>query len=223
MEDLLLQHLRPVVRLDEDEPLVDDAAAVLVQLGRVSPSSAEELFVPIVLAWSRDYGRCGLSAHHGDSERVALQVTRTSPTKAGISAVYTAAHEGEVTDQGHMWTADEMGQLERLTVDGSLHWVVYASEGKHASYGTAAACESASFVPCIEEDCAPDEVANPSDYDRLPDIWNMGEPEHPAWSNLADLGLPGEDPWSDQRFCGGLDRDDPCSSPLVEKLSESPF
>jgi hypothetical protein len=51
----------------------------------------------------------------------------------------------------------------------------------------------------------------------------MGEPDYPTWTDLAGVGLPGEDPWADQRFCGGLDRDDPCSSPLVEKLTDSPF
>jgi len=222
-EDLLLLHFRPLVRLDEDEPFVEDPEAVLVQLGRVTPASSGALFVPIVLAWSQDYGRCGVSAHHGDSERVALQVLRTSSTAATIHAVYTAAHEGEVTDQGAIWTEDTLGMLEQASAHDGLHWIVYVSEGKHASYGTAEACEAASLVPCIEEDCAPDGVTDTAPFDRLPDIWNMGEPAHPLWTDLAELGLPGEDPWVEQRFCGGLDRTDACSSPLVEKLIESPF
>jgi len=221
-EELVLQAVRPVLRMDEDEPFVTDEGGVLVQLGRVSPWDADTIWVPIVVAWSRDYGRCGLSDHNGDSERVVLLGERTI-SGLRITAAYTAAHEGEITDQGRIWEGDDLAELQVESWDGILRWVVFPSEGKHATFGTVAACESAHFLPCLEEDCAPDGVSEPADYDHLPEVANMGEPDHPFFAELSAMGLPGEEPWSDQRFCGGLDRDDPCSSPLSEKLTRFPF
>ena len=100
-EEGILTHVRPVLRLDEDEGFLSDPTAVLAYIGRVTPTpSGVDVF--IVLAWSEDYGRCGVSAHHGDSERVVIRMI-VDEENIRFHKVYTAAHEGEFTDAGEIW------------------------------------------------------------------------------------------------------------------------
>ncbi|MEQ1508505.1 MAG: hypothetical protein ABMB14_40110, partial [Myxococcota bacterium] len=69
----ILDRLRPVLVFDESEPLVDDPDAVLAIVARVTPDpGSDHLRVYLMLGYHRDYGRCGLSGHDGDSERVVL-------------------------------------------------------------------------------------------------------------------------------------------------------
>ena len=68
-------------------------------------------------------------------------------------------------------------------------------------------CEGVSWIPCFDEDCAPDGVRDPSAYDRLPEFVNAGEEAAmPRVTDLDPLGFPGDDAWAMQDFCGGLGR-----------------
>jgi hypothetical protein len=226
-EALVLDRLRPVVRMDEDEPLISQGDGLLINIGRIWPVSESTVHAVIVLAYSEDYGRCGLTAHHGDSERVALSLTLHSGS-AWVSGAYTAAHEGELNDGSALLTGDD---LSGMTLDadsrtGEPRWVVFSSEGKHATYTTAQLCEDASFLPCLEEDCAPDNVTDKARFDVLPEVMiNAGEPDAPLADDLTDQGMPGEQIWADQTFCGGLGRTDEesCSSGLLEKMLSDPL
>ena len=220
-ETLLLEHMRPLLRLDEDEDFLTDPTGHFTQLGRVA-LHGEEVDVYILLGWSKDYGRCGVSSHNGDSERVVI---RLAPNNSDLvfQKVYTSAHEGTLVDAGKVW---EQESLHELTIEtdqqtGQAYWVVYPSEDKHASYGSIAACE-ASIIPCIEEDCAPDNVPNPQDFDLRGDIVNAGEESFPFLTELSSIGFPGDQAWLDQDFCGGLGGNT-CSSPVRDKLLNNPF
>ena len=215
-EDIALEAFHPMRVLDEDEPAHTDDA-VLADIGRVAPIDGERVHLYIMLGWSVDYGRCGVSGHNGDSERVALDVRLQGP-RAIVEQVYTAAHEGTVLDHGGV-----VDDLTTLSVSEEPRWQVFVSEGKHATYPSIEVCENVSFVPCVDEDCAPDGVAQPADYQRIPDIWNAGEEDHPRLSSLEVAGFPGDDAWADQEFCGGLDRGGSCSSAVREKLLNNPF
>ena len=112
-------------------------------------------------------------------------------------------------------------------------WRVYSSQAKHATYMSKAHCENARLSSwthrfCASEDCAPDGVSDPDRFTRLPKVLNAGEADHPRAADLASLGFPGVDAWSDDRFCGGvtgLSPDDvaKCPDPLHTKLVKNPF
>jgi hypothetical protein len=200
---------------------------VAADVGRVTPSG-ERVRVYVMLGWSEDYGSCSLTAHAGDSERVALDLAIIGPGDARIVRAYTAAHEGTVNDHGTLLTEGVLDTLvftPNLT-SGGARWVVFSSADKHATYPTVSECENASFVPCIEEDCAPDDVVDASLYDLLPEIVNAGEPNAPRIDELDVIGFPNDRAWAEQDFCGGQSQDpseDSCSSPVREKLLDDPF
>jgi hypothetical protein len=100
--------------------------------------------------------------------------------------------------------------------------VVFPSQDKHATYVSIDVCENISPVPCLDEDCGPDGVANPSEYDLLPPFVNAGEEAHPRVTDLTMIGFPGDSAWADQDFCGGLGGGG-CSSAVREKLLSDPF
>lgn len=214
-EDEVLRTYHPTRVLDEAEPAFNDDST-LVDVGRVAPL-ADGVGVFIMLGWSVDYGRCGVSGHNGDSERVALKL-HVEGDRAVVDAVYTAAHEGTALDHGRVVT-----DLSTLSVSAEPRWRVFVSEGKHATYSSVDICENVSFVPCVDEDCAPDGVNQALDYERLPEVHNAGEEEHPRLTALDGVGFPGDDAWADQPFCGGLDRGGSCSSAVREKLLVDPF
>jgi hypothetical protein len=207
------------LRFAEDEPLLNDADATLVDLGRVVPidPSASRIRVFIVLAYSRDYGcHLGVSAHAGDSERVVVDLRAEANGDVVITAAYAAAHEGTLFDHGQILQGNDVDQLEWVPEDrGEPRWVVYSSRGKHATYLSSSACDGA-FAGCVES-CG----SGPTAPSRLPRVFNMGEPDAPRVDALDDLGLPGERAWSEQRFCGGLAGAHRCTSPLREKLTKT--
>lgn len=227
-EDEILARVRPSLQLDESEPLVDDPEAVLAMVGRVFPVG-DLIHVYIMIGYHYDYGRCGFSSHDGDSERVAVALQRMSGPSDGAGDVmlvsaYTAAHEGTLTDEGATYEGASLSELS-FPIDpstGEPRWRVWSSDGKHATYGSIDACESASYVPCIEEDCAPDGV-DPLPFEILPEIANAGEPATPLLTDLSSLGFPDEDAWLEQDFCGGRGRSGPCSAPVRDKLTADPF
>ena len=225
-EDAALDRLRPLRRLDEAESLIDDPIAVLGDVGRVY-AEGDHFRIFVMLGYHQDYGSCGVSAHHGDPERVALDLVAHPDGGVGgvvVVGAYTAAHENTATDHGHVFVDAELDELvfDLDDVSSEPRWVIFASADKHASYGTALRCESVSMVPCLDEDCGPDGVRDPSLFDRLPDFVNAGEEAAPRVTALDDLGFPGDDAWAMQDFCGGQERTN-CSAPVRDKLLVDPF
>jgi hypothetical protein len=227
-EDEVLARTSPALQLDEAEPLVDDPEAVVALVGRVAPVGAQ-IHVYIMIGYHYDYGRCGLSSHDGDSERVVVAYERMTGPEDELGDVqlvgaYTAAHEDTLTDHGHVYQGDELGELSFPLdpVSGEPRWMVWPSDGKHATYGSIDACESASFIPCVEEDCAPDGV-DPALFSLVPPVYNAGEPLAPRLTDLSSIGFPEEDAWLEQDFCGGRGRGFLCSAPVRDKLLEDPF
>lgn len=226
-EDAVLDRLRPMRRMDEDESLFDDPTAVVADVGRVAAvGDRYRLFV--MLGYSRDYGSCGgFTGHNGDSERVVLDLAAWPAGGAGgvvMHGAYTAAHEGTINDHGQRFT---LGELDALVIDldpvsGEPRWVVFPSADKHATYASVDICEGVSVLPCIDEDCAPDGAADPTVFDLLPEAFNAGEEEAPRVDDLSVAGFPGDWAWADQPFCGGLGGSG-CSSAVREKLLIDPF
>lgn len=226
-EDMVLDRFRPAVRFDESEPLIADPAAVLVDVGRVAPAEdgSGAIRAYIMIGYHEDYGRCGVSGHPGDSERVVIDLNPVGPGDVDARAFYTAAHEGTITDSGHVFLGSELLELSFPTDPGSgePRWMVFSSDGKHATYGTAQRCEDAQWAPCLEEDCEADGV-DPLAFTRLPDVHNAGEEAAPFLTDLGPIGFPGEDAWADQDFCGGLGSGlFGCASAVREKLLVDPF
>jgi hypothetical protein len=227
-EDLVLNRLRPRIQFDESEPLVDDADSILFDVARVAPADDGNIRAAIMMGYRQDYGRCGLTAHSGDSERVVLNLALLpddGPGDVAVIGTYTAAHEGTVTDHGLLLEGDALSTAE-FPVDpatGEPRWQVYASDGKHATYHTVQLCEDAEVILCLDEDCAPDNVDDPERYDHLPPIINVGEETASLLDDLARIGFVDEDPWVDQVFCGGLGRDTECSASIRSKLLDDPF
>lgn len=226
-EDLALERLRPLRRLDEAESLVDDSDAVLGDVGRVfGVGDRVRLFV--MLGYSTDYGSCGgFTGHNGDSERVALDLAAYPAGGPGgviVAQAYTAAHEGTINDHSRVFGTDELDLLTHgVDADsGEPRWVVFPSADKHGTYANVEICEGISVVPCIDEDCSPDGVDDPAAFDRLPPVVNAGEPTSPRVTSLDALGFVGDDAWAEQEFCGGLGGD-ACSAPVRDKLVVDPF
>lgn len=225
-EGLVLDRLRPLVRLDEAESLVGEPGFAMGMVGRVAPVGGA-LHAYMMLGYARDFGSCGgFTSHNGDSERVVLELTplRSGSGDVAISQAYTAAHEGTVSDAGQVFAGGDLTQLvhEDDPTHGEPRWVVFASADKHATYATIDICEGVSFLPCFDEDCGADGVADPSAYELLMPYVNAGEETQPMVTDLAALGFPGDDAWADQDFCGGLGGSG-CSSSVRSKLLVDPF
>jgi hypothetical protein len=226
-EDLALDTLRPFVRIDEGDPLRVDADGRVGSVGRVAPApdgaGEERIRLLLVLAYSRDYGRCTFGAHLGDSERVALDLAPVPGERGAVRVVraYTAAHEWSEHDASRLFDGDLAGQLEVAedTIAGQPRWVVHASRAKHATYATAALCEAEdSWIFCGDEDCAAGRSISPPNELLIP-VDNAGELDAPRAGSLMD-----EPVWDDVPFCGGLGHGrGPCASPLRDKLLTDPF
>lgn len=226
-EDLALDLLHPLRRFDEAEALLDDPAVVLADVGRVAPAG-EQVRVYVMLGYSKDYGSCGgFTGHNGDSERVALNLQpdpARGPGGVVVVGAYTAAHEGTANDHGRVFADADLSLLVFApdTVTADPRWVVFPSADKHATYASVPICEAISPIPCIDEDCGPDGVDVPADYEDLPQVFNAGEEAAPRLTDLAPVGFPGEDAWADQDFCGGLGGTG-CASSVRSKLLTDPF
>lgn len=226
-EDLLLAAMRPMRRFDEAEQLIGDPMAVTGDVGRVV-MVGDRVRVFVMLGYHVDYGSCGgFSGHNGDSERVALDLVVDPEGGAGgvvVAGAYTAAHENTANDHGMLFTGAALDQLV-FTPDPQTNgprWVVYPSADKHATYATIDICENVSAIPCLDEDCAPDDVDDPAAYDVLSPFVNAGEEAAPRATDLAEVGFPGEEAWVEQDFCGGLGGTG-CSSSVRYKLTVDPF
>jgi hypothetical protein len=228
-EDAVIDRLRPLRRLDEQESFPGDAAAVVADVGRVARSPAGGFLLFAMLGWSRDYGSCGtgLSAHDGDSERIVLELepwAEGGPGGVAIISAYTAAHEGTINDHGRVFTGADLSLLVfgPDPTTGEPRWIVFPSADKHATYASVEICEGISMVPCLDEDCGPDGVRDPAAYDLLPTFVNAGEDGAPIVDDLSVVGFPGDLAWARQDFCGGQGGTN-CSASVREKLLVNPF
>ncbi len=225
-EDVLLDRLRPFVRIDEGDPLRVDPLGRVGSVGRVAPvrgaGGQAVIRVFLVLGYSRDYGRCTFDEHLGDSERVVLDLAPGPGARGAVSLIsaFTAAHEGTAKDSSDLFDGDRLLQLEYADDPylGQPRWVVYSSRSKHATFASPALCEAnESWIFCGDEDCAAG-GADAASSELLMPVVNAGEPDAP----LADWMMD-EPIWEDVDFCGGLGHgDEPCASPLREKLLLDP-
>jgi hypothetical protein len=176
----------------------------------------------LVLGYSRDYGRCTFDEHLGDSERVVLDLAPAPGARGAVRlvAAFTAAHEGTHQDSSDHFEGDRLLQLEYAIDDylGQPRWVVYSSRSKHATFASPALCEAnESWIFCGDEDCAAGRADGLSSELLMP-VVNAGEPDAPLADQMMD-----EPVWDDVDFCGGLGHgDEPCASPLREKLLLEP-
>jgi hypothetical protein len=226
-EDVLLDRLRPFVRIDAGDPLRIDGEGVVGSIGRVvraldSITGDPRIRVFLVLGYSRDYGRCTFGSHRGDSERVALDLAPLPGQTGSVRVVgaYTAGHEGTINDSSQRFRGAGLSLLEyaRDPVSGEARWAVYSSRSKHATYATPGLCESNdSWLFCGDEDCAAGRSIDPPN-ELLMSVVNAGEPGATVVEEFM-----GESVWQDLPFCGGLDGSEPCASPIVEKLLLDPF
>jgi hypothetical protein len=223
-ENEVLQRFRPKLIFDQNEGMFAEGHEP-VMVGRVGLVAVDPLevhvFIPIL--YPRDYGACSITAHNGDSERVALHLKEEGDALVMVAA-YTAAHEGAPSTQSQVRQGDEL--LELVYEDdgqGQATWVVFPSRDKHATYATAEQCNGAIPIPCFNEECLPDDVPDPENYERLLPVHHAGEEIAPLITDLSILGFPGEDAWVDQKFCGGLERGITCAGAVQKKLTESPF
>lgn len=224
-EDRLLRALRPVLVLHPEDPALTDGS-VLHFVGRVSVQNEEPLalLVTIMIGWSEDYGSCGFTAHHGDSERTAMRLVPVGEEgitdgTVDVTGLYTAAHENTISDRGRVFEGSTL--LADLTVvddDGTPRFALFPSRNKHATYGNFQLCDEAFALPCLAETCVPlvEGVLT------VPDVVNAGEESAPRITALDDIGFPGDDAWAEQDFCGGLGGIG-CSAPVREKLLDDPF
>ncbi len=239
-EDAILEHMHPAVTFDEDEPLLRSGSRdAFGALGRVfpAPDNPNRVIVSVQLLYTRDYGAqnpaCfGISAHPGDVERAAFELELLGAGNAIMTAAYTTGHEGTATDQTTIVRGRELSRLEHVgSPPIGVRWRVYSSQSKHATYMSKNHCENARFPPlfavCASEDCAPDSVADPERFTRVPKILNAGEDAARRAGDLGVIGFPGIDAWSDAKFCGGLDvtpaQERKCPDSLRTKLSKDPF
>lgn len=224
-EEVLLDRLRPFVRIDEGDPLRVDPRGRVGSVGRVARlggAGEATLRVFLVLGYSRDYGRCTFDEHLGDSERVVLDLAPSASARGAVRLVraFTAAHEGTGQDSSDLFEGERLLELEYAEDPqlGQPRWVVYASRSKHATFASPALCEAnESWIFCGDEDCAAGRVDAPPNELLMP-VVHAGEPDAPLADQMMDEPI-----WDDVDFCGGLGHgDEPCASPLREKLLLAP-
>jgi hypothetical protein len=137
-------------------------------------------------------------------------------------------------DYGSCGVSGHNGDSERVVLDlvrdpeggagGTIMAGAYtaAHEGTVNDHGMVEICENISLIPCLDEDCAPDDVDDLALFDVLPPWINAGEEAAPRATELSVVGFPGEQAWVEQDFCGGLGGTG-CSSPVRTKLTVDPF
>ncbi|MBI4820633.1 MAG: hypothetical protein HY791_30495 [Deltaproteobacteria bacterium] len=217
----LLEALRPVLVIAPMDPALTDGSAIQL-VGRVFAASSDPLVVRalVMIGWREDYGSCGLTAHHGDSERFAVELTASAAKDLEITRIYTAAHEGTVTDRGRLFEGPGLAEtvVGSDPSSGTVRLWLFPSERKHATYASVALCEGAFVLPCLRETCADESTG----VLVVPPVTNAGEDTHRQLDALDALGFPGETAWGTADFCGGLGGSG-CASPVRDKLMSDPF
>lgn len=120
-----------------------------------------------VADWNGDWGRIGVEAHRGDSEKVYLAYQVVDDTHLSLAQVYTSAHDDGTMHNARWdpvaWTCNTTNVTEidvsALTKEvvteqlcGSLEFddtgrvLVFPSRNKHAAYPSKSTCQSATLV-----------------------------------------------------------------------------
>jgi hypothetical protein len=157
---------------------------------------------------------------------VVLQLSiAANGSDAKVTKVYTAAHEGSMADDRHIYADDAALAKELLfvTENGAPRWLVLASRDKHATYANDATCAAHSSVPCLLENCTANDIQNVDSFRLLPPVVNAGEPNKHLNDDLTSIGFPGETAWSTETFCGGLGSGSECAGGNADKLTNVPF
>ena len=138
-EELLADALGPRLILDVDDPLPTLEPYYAVQMdGTLNGKTLFKVF--FALAYNTDSG------HIGDSEYVVVWAVQEGGGYWSRDWMYTAAHEGTPAESNQLWVSklsDEYGWMRRCCiqyVSETLRPVVWVARGKHASYGSQAAC-----------------------------------------------------------------------------------
>lgn len=235
-EDALLDRLRPRMALHPEEPLLDDPDGRFGYVARVfRPEGGPSDVVRVIIVTGFSYdpgvlllGKFPLSAHDGDSERVAVELTlRDGGREAVMNRAYFAVHEHTLNDQSRLYATGELARELTMGKDesGQPRWVVFPSKGKHPEFANADACNDTSLrgTGLFREKCAESDAKS---RPMLAPIVNAGEPDHHRVDDLAVVGFPGDEAWALQKFCGGF-RASPrlggCAESVAEKLHDDPF
>jgi hypothetical protein len=217
-EALALDRLRPALAFHIDEPSFAEGDGGLFVLGRVTRGQGDRLVVFYVFLWDDDAGRCSVARHHGDVERIVLELVE-DPASDGrrfeLTALYTSAHEATAVDASTILTRSELAAVERVrkSRDDDDRIVVQVAAGKHAFYVNGGCATEGST--CTEDLCA-----------ELPAVWpvvlrvhDVGEP---WWPRVPPLPI---DPWDYLPYCGSRARElvFACAPPIAGKLELDPF
>ncbi len=230
-ETIVSHRLNPVIRYHPDDPLFTDKHGRVQAFSRVTPAPGQpdRIHVFILHTYSFDYGRCSLERHHGDLERVVIElsVLETKPASiTRVEAVYLAAHEHTSFDVSATYHGDDLAALEYSTdpITKQPRWVIYASAGKHASYISRAKCTGRSTLFCARESCASAADA----YELLIPVVHVGEPsatDFVWWSTGSPNWWSSFDSiWGGGEFCGGVTENGyGCIVSIRKKLTMNPF
>lgn len=235
-EDALLDRLRPRMALHPEEPLIADPDGRFGYVARVfRPSDAASDVVRVIIVTGFSYdpgvlvlGKLPLSAHDGDSERVAVELTlRDGGREAIMNRAYFAVHEHTLNDQSRLYATSELARELTMGKDpsGQPRWVVFPSKGKHPEFANAKTCADTSLrgTGIFREKCA---ASDAESHPVLAPIVNAGEPEHHRVDDLGVVGFPDDEAWVEQKFCGGFrarPRLGGCAESVAEKLLDDPF
>jgi hypothetical protein len=210
-EDGVLDALRPALVFYPKETLFDDPGNGVVMAARIAPACDDQIRLYIAILYDEDSGRCSVSRHDGDVERVviALAPSEDDPLVHEIHSTYTAAHEGTAFDSSTIQPTLSL-VYDRLT--DRLRPLCFVAAGKHGTYAS-------NNSGCVTEDaCLLDTCASSVDEAVVIRAWNVGEAEAPR------PGPPKIDPWSGERFCGaGRPATAGCPPPFEEKLLRDPL
>lgn len=235
-EDAVLDRLRPRMALHPDEPLLSDPDGRFGYVARVfrpKNGPANVVRVIIVTGFSFDpgvlvLGRYRVSAHDGDSERVAVELTlKDGGREATMTRAYFAVHEHTANDQSRHYEERELADALTFGQDANRQprWVVFPSYGKHPEFARPDVCNQTSLrgTGLFRERCAESEAKS---HPVLPPVANAGEPDRHRIDDLAVVGFPGDEAWVEQKFCGGFrarPRLGGCAESIAEKLVDDPF
>ncbi len=180
LENALLQDLRPIFELDEEETWLDNIESnPVVYFVRVTPYpdqyDPEYILFLYSISWAMDYGGGPQQIesqirenHRGDNEAVILAYHLTGNRRLDLEWVFTSAH-GAVNNHSGVWHAFDrscnrgyISDKDSNTVGSELECasLIYnknspflqASENKHAIYPTIDICEDVVLVAVLGDD-----------------------------------------------------------------------
>lgn len=218
---------------------------------RIMASPADGVLLTIVATYTYDYLPLDLAiateeqdvmGHYGDTERIALCFLRqTDLMQAPSNSQYAEFQIGDETIRYEL-NFVEVNRHSSITpyLASALEWesesrfVLYVSEGKHASYISYAECMDypAKYDPqrlVWAEDCTPKSQAVHSIIPKI--LMNVGEKAAPQFLSIHELTHPengleakqiftqqDEMIWGEQPFCGGYQVENPFGMQTVSEF-----